>query len=96
MAPRPFPPHHDLKGFYVAVSRVKRRTHLRVLHKPSARRGGFDQIKELRHTLELKIWNESYNQEGDYSVDCAKVAFAKYKDSVEPKKKRKTYKGPPE
>ena len=78
LAPRPFPPHHDLKGFYVAVSRVRKRDQLRVLYRPVARRGGFDHIKKLRHTLELKVWNEAYNASGDYDANLAQAAAQKH------------------
>ena len=44
VAPRPFPPHMDLKGLYVDISRLRKQTGLRVLHKPSQRRGGLDHL----------------------------------------------------
>ena len=40
IAPRPFPPHLDLKAFYVMVSRVRARCGLRLLHRPPQRTGG--------------------------------------------------------
>ena len=93
LAPRPFPPHQDLKGFYVGVSRVKKRDRLRLLCKPSVRRGGLDHIRDLRHTLELKIWYEAYNAEGDYQLDLALAAYAKHKKTEAPKRKKR-YKAP--
>ena len=65
-----------------------------MLHRLPNRRGGFDHIEDLRHTLELKVWNESYTDEGDYDANLAKAAFGKYKDAEgAPKRaKRKAYK----
>ena len=66
IGPRPFPPHLDLKGFYVAVSRVRTRKRLRVLHRPSRQQGGLDHLYKLRHTKELATWNAGYNECGDW------------------------------
>ena len=43
IAPRPFTPHLDLKGFDVAVSRVRTRRRLCVLHHPPRDKGGLGQ-----------------------------------------------------
>ncbi len=53
IAPRPFPPHLDLKGFYVMVSRARTRRRLRLLHRPDRRQGGLEYIFKLKHTPEL-------------------------------------------
>ncbi len=68
IAPRPFPPHLDLKGAYVIVSRVLTRKCLRLLHKPSRAEGSLDSLLRLRHTPELKAWNDGYNENGDWML----------------------------
>jgi len=89
LAPRPFPPYQDLKGFYVGVSRVKKRDRLRLLCNAAKRRGGFEHIRDLRHTLELKIWNEAYNAEGDYQLDLAWAAYARHQNTAKPKRQKR-------
>ena len=74
LAPRPFPPHLDIKGFYVFVSRVRRRARLRVLHKPSEEDGGFSHILALQYAPELGVWDQGYDANGDWNVNLAKVA----------------------
>ena len=64
--PRPFPPHLDLKGFYVMVSRARTRRRLRLLHRPARRKGGLDYLFKLKHTRELAAWNQGYNESGDW------------------------------
>ena len=66
IAPRPFPPHLDLKGFYVMVSRARTRRRLRLLHRPPRRKGGLDYLGKLKHTPELAAWNAGYNEAGDW------------------------------
>ena len=73
VAPRPFPPHMDLKGFYVATSRVREKSKLRVLHVPKKHKGALQHLLKLKHTPELKIWQESYDRRGDW---CKKRALA--------------------
>jgi hypothetical protein len=90
VAPRSFPPHVDLKGFYVDVSRVRRRDRLRVLHLPSRRRGGLDSLLELQHTRELAVWNAAYDALGDWSHSLGVAAANKIEAA--PKRKRKLYK----
>ncbi|CAK0867394.1 unnamed protein product [Prorocentrum cordatum] len=51
IAPRPFPPHLDLKGFYVDVSRVRKRSGLRVLRLPPQRMGGLKHLYKLRYRV---------------------------------------------
>ena len=67
IAPRPFPPHLSLKGFYVFVSRVRALNRLRVLRRPPANQGGFDHLSDLRHPPELSVWDASYDENGDWS-----------------------------
>ena len=66
IAPRPFPPHLDLKAFYVMVSRVRGRHGLRVLHRPAKHRGGLLHVLKLKHAPALKAWDEGYNESGDW------------------------------
>ena len=66
VAPRPFTPHLDLKGFYVAVSRVRTRGRLRVLHRPPRDKGGLGHLYKLTHTKELAAWNRGYSESGDW------------------------------
>jgi len=66
IAPRPFPPHLDLKGFYVLVSRVRAQSGLRVLHRPSKRKGGLSSLLKLQHSPALAAWNKGYNEDGDW------------------------------
>ena len=68
IGPRPFPPHLDLKSFYVMISRVRTRTRLRVLHRPTQMRGGLDHLYKLRHTKTLAAWNAGYNEDGDWDL----------------------------
>ena len=80
IAPRPFPPHLDLKGLYAMVSRVRTRRRLRVLHRPHRSKGGFDTLYKLKHTPELAAWNAGYNAAGDWEPSLSKptpVAKAK-------------------
>ena len=89
IAPRPFPPHLDLKGAYVMVSRVRTRKRLRVLHKPSRAKGSLDSLLRLRHTPELKAWNDGYNENGDWMP--SELAAQR---KAEPAKRRRITKGP--
>ena len=57
IAPRPFPPHLDLKAFYVMVSRVRGRRGLRVLHRPAKHSGGLRHVLKLKHAPALKAWD---------------------------------------
>ena len=89
IAPRPFPPHLDLKGAYVMVSRVRTRKRLRILHKPPRAKGSLDSLLRLRHTPELRAWNAGYNVNGDW---MASDSAAQRK--AQPAKRRRTVKGP--
>jgi len=66
VAPRPFSPHVDLKGFYVMVSRVRARGNLRLLHRPQKRQGGLNHLRRLHHTAALAAWHDGYNALGDW------------------------------
>ena len=66
IAPRPFPPHLDMKGFYTMESRVRARDRLRVLHRPSQRKGGLDHLFKLKWPPELSAWNAGYDEAGDW------------------------------
>jgi hypothetical protein len=74
IAPRPFLPYLDLKGFYVDVSRVRKRSSLRVLHRPPRSAGGLNHLYDLHHTVELSAWNLGYDNRGDWSRSLAKSA----------------------
>ena len=76
IAPRPFPPHLDLKGFYVMVSRARTRRRLRLLHRPPRRKGGLDYLFKLKHTPELAAWNAGYNEAGDWDPSRPRPAAA--------------------
>ena len=88
IAPRPFPPHMDRKAFYVMVSRVRKRTRLRVLHKPTRAQGGFENLLRMSHTKELAAWNEGYNDNGDWEPERA-LCHATSAAKVPPSKRRK-------
>ena len=93
IAPRPFLPRLDLKGFYVMVSRVRARTRLRVLHKPPRTKGAFDTLAKMRHTPELAAWNQSYNENGDWDpVQHSRVAAPE--GNPQGTKRRRLKKGP--
>ena len=74
IAPRPFPPHLDLRGFYVFVSRVRQRSRLRVLFRPSDVNGGCSFLLKLQHLPELGVWDRGYDSKGDWSPTLAMEA----------------------
>ncbi|CAK0807187.1 unnamed protein product [Prorocentrum cordatum] len=76
IAPRPFPPHLDLKGFYVDVSRVRKRSGLRVLRLPPKKMGGLKHLYGLQHTRDLTAWNAGYDASGEW---CRRLARASLK-----------------
>ena len=49
LAPRPFPPRLDLKGYYAIISRGRRITQLRALHRPPEEDGGLSHILALQY-----------------------------------------------
>ena len=66
IARRPFPPHLDLKAFYVMVSRVRARCGLRLLHRPPQRTGGLKYLLKLHHAPALAAWNSHYDAAGNW------------------------------
>ena len=90
IAPRPFLPHLDIKSLYVDVSRVRKRTGLRVLHRPPQSAGGLNHLYGLQHTAELSIWNLSYDERGDWNRSLAKAA-AKRRPKQRPDNRKKAY-----
>ena len=68
---RPFPPHLDLRGLYVFISRVRRRCRLRVLSRPSDEAGGLSFLLKLQHLVELGVWDRGYDPQGDWSLQLA-------------------------
>ena len=65
---RPFPPHLDLKGFYVMISRVRRADAIRVL----SRKDDLRYLGNLRHARELAVWHASYTDAGDWDAGVAR------------------------
>ena len=78
VARRPFAPHLDMKGFYVMISRARRRDRIRVLKRPSRRDGGLDHLLSLRHAPELGVWNEGYDAMGDWDTDLARASAVRH------------------
>ncbi len=68
LANRPFPPHIDLKGFYVMISRVRRADAIRVLSKHD----DLKHLGNLRHAHELAVWHASYTDDGDWDANVAR------------------------
>ena len=83
---RQFPPHVDMKGFYVMISRVRSADSLRVLG--DAR--NLSHLRQLRHTPELVIWNASYFADGDWDAGLAREQ-AKRAAARRPAPKRRAY-----
>ena len=77
IAPRPFPPHLDLKGFYVDVSRVRKRSDLRVLRLPPKKMGGLKHLYGLQHTRDLAAWDAGYDAGGEWCRGLARAALKK-------------------
>ena len=75
--PKPFPPHLNLEAWYVFISRPKTLEGLRLLCKPTAREGGLQNVTDLRHAPEMRVWNQGYDDDGHWSVARAKAAAAK-------------------
>ena len=72
VASKPFPPHVDMEGFYVFMSRVRMSKDIRLLCKPPE---GLDNLLALRHAPELKIWDGGSEKTGDWSeVKARQVA----------------------
>ncbi len=74
IAPRPFLPRLDITGFYVDVSRVRRRSRLRVLHLPSKEKGGLTHLFKLRHAPSLAVWDSGYDAQGDWQAAKARAS----------------------
>jgi hypothetical protein len=88
IAPRPFPPHLDLKGFYVMVSRARTRRRLRVLHRPPRRKGALDHLFKLKHTAELGAWDKGYNASGEWNPARAQPNVAPKAHAKAPKRRK--------
>ena len=86
IAPRPFPPHLDMKGFYVMISRVRCADSLRVL----SEHRDLNHLRQLRHAPELAVWNGSYSTEGDWDAGLARDN-AKKAAARRPAPKRRAY-----
>ena len=87
VAARPFPPHIDMKGFYVMISRVRFGDALRVLSR-------HDDLKHLtnpRHARELAVWHASYDASGDWDAGVARDN-AKRASGKKATPKRRAYK----
>ena len=86
IASRPFPPHVDMKGFYVMISRVRSGDSLRVLG--DARNLSY--MRQLRHAPELAVWNASYSADGDWDAGLAREN-AKHAAARRPAPKRRVH-----
>ena len=64
---KPFPPHIDLEALYVFISRVRKLENLRVLSKD----GGLENLLQLRHAPEMRVWDKGYDEHGDWSIALA-------------------------
>jgi uncharacterized protein (DUF2249 family) len=87
IASRPFPPHIDMKGFYVMISRVRRSNALRVL----SRHDDLRHLANLRHAPELAVWDASYTSNGDWDAGVARTS-AKRASTKKAAPKRRAYK----
>ena len=90
--PKPFPPHMSIEAWYVFISRVKKLKGLRLLHKPSASDGGLTNLTDLRHSIEMRVWDEGYDERGCWSAGKARAAAASIKAQAPrkpPKRKRR-------
>ena len=85
---RPFPPHIDLEALYVFISRVTKLDNLRVLCKPA---DGFQNLLDLKHAPEMRVWAKGYDECGDWSIARARAAAAVERERAKaaPPKKRK-------
>ena len=83
---RPFPPHLDMKGFYVMISRVRRSSSIRVLSK----RDDLKHLPNLRHARELAVWHASYTDDGDWDASVARDS-AQRAAGRRPAPKRRAY-----
>ena len=86
IASRPFPPHVDMKGFYVMISRVRSGDSLRILG--DAR--NLSHLRQLRHAPELAVWNASYSADGDWDAGLARDK-AKHTAARRPGPKRRAH-----
>ena len=86
IASRPFPPHLDMKGFYVMISRVRCSAALRVLSKHDNLRHLFS----LRHAPELAVWHAAYTDKGDWDAGAARK-LSQIAVTKRPQPKRRAY-----
>ena len=94
IAPRPFLPHINMKGFHVMVGRVRARDHLRVLHRPAQHKGGLDHLSKLKWPPELAAWNAGYDESGDWDP-TQPLPAATAKAKATPAKRRAKAKATP-
>ena len=69
-----WPPHMDLKGLYVLLSRVRELGHLRPRNGVSKNRSELSYSLKLRHRAELAIWNAGYDDSGRWSPRQVELA----------------------
>jgi hypothetical protein len=67
---RPFPPHLNMRGLYVMISRVRTRNSLRVLNDD----GNLRNLCALRYPVELGVWDKGYSSSGDWDAQAAQMA----------------------
>merc|ERR1712185_793184 len=75
----------SIEAWYVFISRVKQLKGLRLLHKPSASDGGLTNLTDLRHSLEMRVWDKGYDERGCWSSALARTAAASIKAQAPPK-----------
>ena len=95
LSKRPFQPHIDYHGLYVALSRVKQSKHLRVLPLQPMQTG-FDYLFNLKPPVALTNWIQAYDKDGKWIVQqnstldsTSKRIAEKRKSSSEPRKENK-------
>ena len=49
---------------------------LRVLRKPTAKDGGFQNLLDLQHAPEMRVWDKGYDERGFWSIPRARAAAA--------------------
>ena len=71
-----WPPHIDLKGLYVLLSRVRQLGHLRLLNGVSKNLSELEYLLQLKYRPELALWNVGYDSSGRWSPSQVESAAA--------------------
>ena len=69
-----WPPHMDLKGLYVLLSRVRQLGHLRLLNGVSKNLSELEYLLQLKYRPELALWNVGYDSSGKWSPSQVELA----------------------